>query len=76
MAFKQCKAGEWVKMGQVVYKVAEDEEVWVGMVGGDWQGQGEEELKEENPPPPRSRTTSPPNPGHQNWWQENIQNAF
>ena len=62
MASKQCKAGEWAKMGQVGHIEAEDEGVWARMVGGDWEGEGEEELKEQNPPPRPWPNHQPPNP--------------
>ena len=56
-------AGEWARLGQMGYRGAEDEGIWTGMVGGDWEGEGA--LKEESPP--KDRTTTPQTPSHQNW---------
>ena len=76
VASKQCKAGQWAKMGHVGYTWAEDEGVWVGMVRGDWEGGREVELKEQRPPHPQGQTTTPRTHGHQNRRQENPQKAF
>ena len=54
------RAGEWARLGQIGYTRAEDEGIWAGMVGGDWEG--EAAVEEESPPPPPMRNHHPPNP--------------
>ena len=41
------------------YTGAEDEGVWARMVGGDWEEEGEEELKDERPPLPKAKAPPP-----------------
>ena len=53
-------------MGQAGYTRAEDEEVWVGMVGGDCKGEEEVKKVKEDNPPPQGQSTTPQNPRHQN----------
>ena len=45
------RGAEWATLGQMGYTGAEDEGIWAGMVGSDWEG--EETVKEEFPPTPR-----------------------
>ena len=75
VASKQYTAREWAGMGQVGYTGAEDGGVWAGMVGGDWERE-EEVRKVVEDKSPQGQSTTPQTPRHQNWWQENPQNAF
>ena len=54
------RAGEWARLGQMGYTVADDEGGWARMVGGDWED--EEAVKEESPPPPPKAKPSTPKP--------------
>ena len=59
-ACKQYRVGGWAKMGHVGYTWAEDEGVWAGMVGGDWEGEEEvKEVKEEKPFPTKAKAPPP-----------------
>ena len=58
MGAGRYKAREWARLGQMGYTGAEDEGVWAAMVGGDWEGEGGEAVKEETPPP-QGQTTYP-----------------
>ena len=49
--------GEWARLRQMRYTRAEDEGIWAGMVGSDWEG--EEAVKKEPPPPPTPEPTTP-----------------
>ena len=49
-------------MGHVGYTGAEDARVWAGMVGGNWEGEGKEESREENPPPRPNHQPPKPQP--------------
>ena len=64
MGAGRYRAGEWARLGQMRYTGAEDEGIWAGMVGGDWEG--EETMKEKPPPPPTPRPPPPKTPSHQN----------
>ena len=33
------RAGEWARLGQMGYTDAEDEGIWAGMAGADWEGE-------------------------------------
>ena len=57
MGARRYRAGEWARLGQMGYTGADDEGIWAGMVGGDWEG--DETVKEEHPPPPLT-----PRPNH------------
>ena len=39
MGAHRYRAGEWAKLGQMGYTGLEDEGIWAGMVGRDWEGQ-------------------------------------
>ena len=64
MAAGRYMAGEWARLGQMGYTGAEDEGMWVAMVGGHWEG--EEIVKEEiipqghplPPEPPLTKSTA------------------
>ena len=49
-------------MGQVGYTAAQHEGVSAGMMGCDWEREGEEESKDERPPPPPKGKSPPPQP--------------
>ena len=59
MGAGRYNARECTRLRQMGYTGAEDEGIWVGMVGGDWEG--EETLKEESPPPTKGKPP-PSNP--------------
>ena len=68
MASEQYRAGEWAMMGRVGYTRPEDEGLWAGMVGGDWEEEEEvKEVKEENPHHHHhGQSTTHQTTGHQN----------
>ena len=62
MGARRDRAREWAGLGQMGYTGAEDEGIWAGMVGGDWEGA--EAVKEESLP--QGQTTTTQTPSHQN----------